>query len=756
MLTLSLLAALALPLQDGVFLEAEEMTDLGGWTIDTQFIESMGSPYLIAHGLGRPVAPANATIELPAPGTYRVWVRTFDWVARWKAPGTPGRFRVAIDGEELKAELGTLGEDWLWQDAGVFEAKASTIELTLLDQTGFDGRCDAIYLTHDPGVQPPSTTDALAEWRWAVRGQPEPIEAGRYDLVVVGGGVSGTAAAISAARMGCRVALLQNRPVLGGNGSSEIRVWMKGGTRRGLYPRLGEIVDELSDVAKASPGMLEEFVDQKKEAIVRAEDNIDLFLLHHVTDAESEGGRLHSVVAIDIRGGQRLRFRAPLFVDSTGHGVLGALAGADHTVREKDHMGMSNMWRWVNAPTEQDFPRVPWALDLEMDDFPYPKQFHAQWFWEGGFDQHPIDDLEAIRDWNLRAVFGAFDAMKNKGGKEEHRNARLTWLAVIGGNRESRQLLGDLILTRDDIVSKRPFPDGCVPTTWSIDLHVPNEKYSGEYLNIAPFISRAIFDEVVDRENGYPVPYRCLYSRNLENLFMAGRCVSVTHEALGTVRVMKTGGMMGEVVGKAASLCRKHEVLPKAIYEDHFEELKTLMRLPGGSRRKTVHDEIEIAESPSWSAEGVPETRGIPIEQLGGIVVDNHRARLVGDWKTSTYEKGFVGTEYLHDDKTGKGEKTATFVVRVQKTGRYRIAMSYRPSPSRDRSVPVTFQTRIAKVQTQVDQTVAPELPGGFHELGEVDLAAGRSVQVVIGTEGTTGHVIVDAVQAILVEGGSR
>ncbi len=743
-----LLALIVSPDPEGILVEAEEFADLGGWTIDTQFVETMGSPYLIAHGLGHPVAPARTTIRLPKPGKYRVWVRTFDWVARWKAPGAPGRFRVAVAGRELETELGTRGADWEWRDAGVVEADTASVRVELRDQTGFDGRCDALILTRDLEWRPPAAAND-PDWRWIIRDRAEPEDGGEYDLVVVGGGVSGTAAAVSAARLGCRVALIQNRPVLGGNGSSEIRVWMKGGTRRGPYPRLGEIVDELSDAATRSPGQGEEFVDDKKEAIVRAEKNLDLFLLHHATGLEREDERITSIIALDIRAGQRKRFRAAVFADCTGHGVLGSLAGADLTVREQDHMGMSNMWRWENAESSQEFPAVPWALDLEMDDFPYPKNFHAEWFWEGGFDHHPIEDLEAIRDWNLRAAFGAFHAMKNKGGREQHRNARLTWLAVIGGNRESRQLLGDVVLTRDDIVAKRAFEDGCVPTTWSIDLHVPNEQYSGEYLKNSPFISRAIFDEVVDRENGYPVPYRCLYSRNVPNLFMAGRCVSVTHEALGTVRVMKTGGMMGEVVGKAASICAKRGVDPRAIYRDHFGELQELMRLPGGSRRSTVDAELVVAESPRWTSEGLARVRGIPVEQIAGIVVDNHRARLVGDWKTSTHETGFVGSEYLHDDRSGKGEKSATFVVRVPKSGRYRLDLSYRASASRDRRVPVSIRTRERTNQITIDQTRPPELAHGFTSLGEVELQAGVPVQVTIGTRGTTGHVIVDAVRAV-------
>jgi hypothetical protein len=579
--------------KDTVLVEAEGFEQHGGWVLDTQFIETMGSPYLMAHGLGVPVADAVTKVSLPGPGKYRVFVRTMDWVARWKAPGTPGEFEVHVNGKPLAAKFGTVGADWFWQDGGTVDIADPSVTLTLRDLKGFNGRVDAIVLTRDMAFVPGNEMEPLPAWRQTLLGLPkEPIDAGEYGLVVVGGGYAGTAAAISAARMGVKVALVQNRPVLGGNGSSEVRVWAQGGIRRGLYPNLGGIVEEFHDEARSSPGTAAEFGDDKKERIVRAEQNIALFLNHHVYRVEMAGkARIAAVIALDVRTKEHKRFSAPLFVDCTGHGSVGAWAGADLTVMEKGHLGMSNMWRWEEAKEPQTFPATPWALDLTMEDFPYPKRFKGEWFWESGFDKHPIDDLEETRDWNLRAVFGAFNAMKNGDGAAEHRNARLNWVAYIGGTRESRQLLGDVILTRDDIVQKREFPDGCVPTTWDIDLHYPKEQYAKKFPD-NPFISKAIFDKAVDRKHGYPVPYRCMYSRNIANLFMAGRNVSVTHEALGTVRVMKTGGMMGEVVGKAASICLQKNCLPRDVYASYFDELKALMNLDPSARRLTVNDPI--------------------------------------------------------------------------------------------------------------------------------------------------------------------
>ena len=568
-----------------LLVEAESFEDRGGWKLDTQFIREMGSPYLLAHGLGRPVADATTTVRIPTAGTWHVWVRTKDWVARWKAPGTPGRFQLLVDGEPLGATFGTEGAEWGWQPGGTVDLPASEISLALHDLAGFDGRCDCIAFTSGP-EPPPNDSAILPGWRRTALGLPEePETKGPYDLVVIGGGYSGMGAAISAARQGLTVALVQDRPVLGGNGSSEVRVWAMGLIRRGRYPRIGEIVEEFADTATKSPGTYEEFEDAKKERIVRAEPTIDLFLNTHAFAVTREDNQIVSVTALDTRTSRELEFTGSFFCDATGHATIGHLAGAETVMEPKGRMGMSNMWAWANSDQPESFPETPWALPLEMADFPYPRDFHGQWFWESGFDKDPLADAEGIRDWNLRAVFGAFNAMKNRGGAADHANAMLTWVAYIGGPRESRRILGDVVLSQDDIVAKREFPDGCVPSTWSIDLHYPKEEYAKKFPD-NPFISIAVHDRRVDRSVGYPVPYRCFYSKDVENLFMAGRCISVTHEALGTVRVMKTCGMMGEVVGKAASVAVRHGTTPRGVYENHWDEMDELLKLPGKARRE--------------------------------------------------------------------------------------------------------------------------------------------------------------------------
>ena len=232
-----------------------------------------------------------------------------------------------------------------------------------------------------------------------------------------------------------------------------------------------------------------------------------------------------------------------------GDGCVGFLAQADWEMTVPGHMGSCNLWNVIDKGRPAPFPRCPWALDLGDKPFPGRDKRHPDplqlggWYWESGFDHDPLEKVEYIRDWNFRAMYGAWDAMKNV--DRVLPNYKLNWAAYVEGKRESRRLLGDLVLTKADLVEARHYPDGCVPTGWEIDIHRPDKRFDRGFEHDA-FISHADF-------GSYPqpfwIPYRCLYSRNVANLFMAGRCISVTHEALGAVRVMRTGGCMGEMRG---------------------------------------------------------------------------------------------------------------------------------------------------------------------------------------------------------------
>ncbi len=626
-----------------VLAEAEGFTQHGGWVVDPQFMDQMGSPYLLAHGLGRPVADATTEVEVPASGRYRVWVRTKDWVAQWQAPGAPGKFQVLVNGQALATTFGAAGADWHWQDGGTVELKAGKAALSLHDLTGFEGRCDAILFTRDAQFAPPNRDPEMAAFRRACLGLPEkPEPAGEFDLVVTGGGIAGTCAALSAARLGLKVALIQDRPVLGGNNSSEVRVWLQGARNKEPWPRVGDVVAELEQKKSAHYGPANTaalYEDEKKLALARAEPNLRLFLEHRANAVEMDGAQapgalqLRAVIAQELGTGRRVRIGGRWFADCTGDAAVGALAGADLEMEPKGHMGPCNLWNVCECAdtnafntavgdmrTPQPFPRCPWALDLASKPFPGRSKTKPDthqlggWYWESGFDRDPIAEMEAVRDWNFRAMYGAWDAMKNV--DKVLPNHRLNWCAHILGKRESRRLLGDVVLCFEDLKNDRQFPDGCAPTGWSNDLHLPDPKYEKGFAGDA-FISVAHHGQYPAFRERRPfwIPYRCLYSRNVANLFMAGRDISVKHEALGAVRVMRTGGCMGEIVGMAASLCKQHDATPRRIYESHLAELQALMRRGVGRQPATPLEEKApkpaakhppAAAAPAWLAQAGP------------------------------------------------------------------------------------------------------------------------------------------------------
>jgi hypothetical protein len=580
------------------------------------------------------------------------------------------------------------------------------------------------------------------------------------------------AAANSAARQSLKVAFVQDRFVLGGNGSSEVRVWANGGTMRGKYPRLGEIVEEFADHAPDSPGLAEHFGDELKEQVIRNEKNISLFLGHfaHGVETDPATKKILSVTALDVRTGQERIFRAPLFVDCTGHGEIGALAGADYEIEPGIKMGMSNCWYWQHETTPQDWPETPWTLPLTLDDF--PKQVRSrseldnrpfmkgEWFWESGFNQNSIEDLEYIRDWNLRAAFGAFSALKHGPEKEAYANAAFKWIAFVGGTRESRRLMGDIVLNREQIVSQKEFPDGTVPTTWDIDLHYPKEQYAKNFPD-NPFISRAEFGAGVDRKEGFPVPYRCFYSRNVPNLFMAGRCISVTHEALGTVRVMRTCGMMGEVVGKAAYLCRLHESDPRGIYERYLSDLLALCEQPGAMRRETMGGQARLDESLQSAAlkpyfnKGADEVTGLPVDEvtsigldsLPGIVVDDSQAILKGNWSKDGRLSPRVGKGYLYANTGDQSE--ARFEFTIPQAGKYEVRMAWIGHENRGSRVPCEIiRTGLDPLRLFLDQKSPTDDKELFHSLGQFEFPAGEAA-IILFNKGANGIVHADAVQIV-------
>ncbi|MDO4559049.1 MAG: FAD-dependent oxidoreductase, partial [Planctomycetia bacterium] len=527
------------------------------------------------------------------------------------------------------------------------------VTLRIHDLCGFDARVDAI-LFHREATPPES-----------VFRRPEspviPVEK-KYDLVVVGGGIAGTCAAVSAARLGCDVALVQDRPVLGGNGSSEIRVHLNGNINQPPYPNLGNLTYLMGPHGGGNARESTHYRDETRLKLVQAESRIDLFLNTRVVDVEmvdvsgeenasgegkisdengvsdkegtsntseerdgkTGGKRIAAVVGQDVITGERRGIAGRLFADCTGDGCVGFLAGADWRmgresvsetgegeapeVADRMTMGSSVQWYTEDVGTPQSFPELPWAVQFTPESI--RPMLRGDWDWENGLHEDQILDFEKIRDRGLRAAYGHWSYMKNRmDGEwaEKVRNRRLGWVAYIAGKRESRRLLGDVILRQQDIQGGHTWPDASVTTTWSIDLHYPAEENT-KFFPGEEFRARAHQMEI----RPYAIPYRCFYSRNVANLFMAGRDISVTHVALGTVRVMRTGGMMGEVVGMAASICRTHDCDPRAVYTDHLEELKRLMRegvAPAPPEREAAAKSLEL---PDWMRDAGRNLASLP------------------------------------------------------------------------------------------------------------------------------------------------
>ena len=574
----------------GILVEAESFANAGGWSIDQQFIFEMGSPYLIAHGMGAAVEDATTKVTLSKSGLYHIYVRTYNWTSPWSDKRGAGAFRLGIDGELLEQELGATGKAWMWQYAGAAEIAKGDIELRLHDITGFDGRCDAIYLTTDKADVPPVGGEALAECR--LKHNPRKIKSVKYDFVVVGGGVAGMCAAVAATRLGCEVALINDRPIWGGCNSSETRVHLGGHIEMEPYTNLGNLIKEFGPSRGGNAQPADNYEDEKKRAFLEAEEDLTLYPSYKVYKVDCKGGKIKAVYAQHISTGEIIRFEAPIFSDCTGDGTVGYLAGADYSMGregrdeynepsapekgDKLTMGSSVQWYSVESASKSNFPLFEYGLDFNEKSC--EKVTMGEWTWETGMNYDQCKEFERIRDYGLMVVYSNWSFLKNRlQNNEKYHNRTLGWVAYIAGKRESRRLLGDHVLTENDLIGEVQYPDASFTTTWSIDLHYPDPKNTANFPD-AEFKSICTHGAV----NPYAVPYRCLYSRNIDNLFMAGRDISVTHIGLGTVRVMRTTGMMGEVVGMAASLCQKHRCLPRGIYTSHLEELKALMQEGAG------------------------------------------------------------------------------------------------------------------------------------------------------------------------------
>lgn len=581
-----------------ILIEAESFKDKGGWVADQQFVFQMGSPYLLAHGMGKPVASAATEIEFPQKGTYHVWVRTMNWApGNWEAPG---RFRLIVNKQEIKTDLG-VNAGWKWQYAGKVSVRKKTVMLELKDLTGFEGRCDAIYFSTKKET-PPDELKTLEKWRKQQKHtEKEKVKLQKFDLVVVGGGTAGCAAAIAAAERGLKVALIHDRPVLGGNASGEVRVHTLG--QYGFFERIIQKI-ETEHHPNGSAKLLAD--DVKRMNNMRAYENIHLFLSWQAVDAKAENNNIKYVEASHIETGETLCFEAPVFADCTGDAWIGYWAGAEYMYgRESKHqfeeeelsskgfnfdfnkslkeqwttnkdiiwspekpdqrvMGSSVLWNSALKDYSSTFPEVPWAIEVAKGH----KAIKGEWYWEYSSNDHSqIDDAEAIRDHMFKAIYGSFYNAKQL---PENGKVELAWVSYLLGKRESRRLTGDYIYTFNDVRNDTKFDDAVVFESRSVDVHHQQVLVNSSRPD---FLSDAIY-----YKKTYSIPYRSLYSKNIKNLFMAGRNFSCSHLGLGGPRVMNTTAQMGCVVGYAASLCVENEVLPRDIYQMYLPQLMELIK----------------------------------------------------------------------------------------------------------------------------------------------------------------------------------
>lgn len=574
-----------------IWIDAEDFEDYGGWWIDTQFVAFMGSAYLIAPGMCELVDDATTDVQISRPGLYRLWVRTRDWFPET----SPGRFKVAVNGKASEHIFGANKKaGWVWESGGEFDLKAGAVTIALQDMTGEYGRCDTIHLTTDMGYVPPAGMEAIARERARLTGLSlEPRDAGNYDVIVVGAGTAGSCAAIAAARLGSKTALIQDRPVLGGNASIELGVPPQGAAASKPNARESGIMEEALriTVAKDYPMVSDAFSE-----LAAAETNLTVLLNQRVIGAETEkSGRIVAVRAVNTLSGAMSRAAGRQFIDCTGDGWLGFYAGAEYRLgresreqtgeelaQEKtDNITMSGciMGRQAlsfraddtGAPTPYKPPA--WAAKL-----PPPEEFGrtiksitgGNWWLEHEGTIDDLNDPEHARDELIRITYGYWDFIKNKwADRDKAVNHALVHVPIWNAKRETRRLIGDYILAQPDVQEGRVFPDRISYGGWSIDIHHPRGIYSGKE---GPYH----FDPRVPI---YTVPYRALYSKNIENLLFAGRDMSVTHVALGTVRVESTLATLGQAAGTAAALCIRHKTSPRGVYEKHIAELQqTLLK----------------------------------------------------------------------------------------------------------------------------------------------------------------------------------
>jgi hypothetical protein len=401
------------------------------------------------------------------------------------------------------------------------------------------------------------------------------------DFCVVGGGLAGMCAAIAAARHGAHVLLMQDRPVLGGNASSEIRMWVCGA--HGENNRETGLIEEfLLENCYRNPLRNYSIWDSVLYGKVRFEPNIDLLLNCSCNALEMEDTRIRSIRGWQLTSETWHTVEAALYADCSGDSILAPLSGASYRMGREARaefdegiepeagdartMGMSCLIQARETGSPQPFTPPAWANVYASDD-DLPHRGHDLvrtnfWWIELGGEQDTIHDTEAVRDELLKVAFGVWDHIKNRGDHGAD-NWVLDWVGFLPGKRESRRYVGDHVLTQGDVRAEGRFPDLVAYGGWTMDDHHPGGMaWPGEPTIFHPAPSP------------FGIPYRCLYSRDVTNLFCAGRNISASHAALSATRVMATCATLGQAVGTAAAIAVREGTTPRGVYEEWIDELK--------------------------------------------------------------------------------------------------------------------------------------------------------------------------------------
>ncbi|MCK9478573.1 MAG: FAD-dependent oxidoreductase [Firmicutes bacterium] len=454
------------------------------------------------------------------------------------------------------------------------------------------------------------------------------------DLVIVGGGMPGICAAIQAARLGLTVALINNRGYLGGNASAEIFVTVNGATGSqefNLFARESGIVEEilLENLYRNRQG--NRYIwDTVLLDFVGREPNIELFHNTNIDKAEmADGSAIKYVSGVQSTTEKRFNIYGKYFLDDTGDGTLGYLSGAEF---RKGREASSEFDEKI-APEKADKYVLPstlcfyakdvgepveyippdFALDiagtdiLEYREIPQEKFYSYKWFYEIGGELDQISDNEEIIQRHRALVYGVWDYIKNT-GKYDAENYDLEYVSSIPGKRESRRLVGDYILKESDIKEQKDFEDTVGYGGWSIDLHAVEGFFSKEPIN-----SHIVLKGI------YQIPYRTGYSKNVGNLFMSGRCMSTTHVAFGSTRVISTLSILAQANAVAAYLCKKHDTTPRGIYDGHLQELQSLlMKNDGYVVGRKYSNENDLAQQAKINVSSVRQCR---LTEMGSSAV---------------------------------------------------------------------------------------------------------------------------------------